>query len=657
MDPILNAFGQPAIKTDVFGAFEFLSEGQKYVRPRVFKACCAQIKLDVNSKALFNALDIRNKGSFEFEDMETVFFQKRESWSKDMLVFFSELLSCDFMFDTSNRCTLTGGQIVNLLRDTKGKWQKRIVALHEFVIKYTNEEISDEAFDLEFKKVKKGWTLQIRDRRSAVVRTATTALAKLGQRRSKIMSRHAGSLVEVLFECVRMKIECISLAGIHCLHSIISSVPDPRKKLPIFSQLCHQAREKFVDSRRIAMVLITKKIDFYIEHKNTIVGPVWKKLDALLVAVKFGLRDADAEVRVMSYGLMARAEILEIPGVDDTLRKLLHGVPRRAYEDEKQRLKDNNLLPIKLGGKGSVERKESSPRSTRESPVPDKPINAQRFNGRGPYTNFAETNPEDVNVGYDNKMSEVGISKSTAAIYRPKKQNELDLQDVLSSSDGTFSDVKIQSLDRMTSLFMNKSITDETIRKAMSIIQLAETHAVDQIVIELYLVKHGFDPRLIGEGYKEYLGLNNFYEKVFPRRPLGISVVVLRGNAIVSSVQDYLYNDIQLGSRVIAINGRRMDNRGYKAVMKELQNGKLPLAIRFKRRRAKTKNSTSPTNSVESTDTIWNDEEVDAKSESILNEMKSMMASTSRQSSGMNNTLSHDIQAIKIMHNSNRQRP
>jgi len=629
--PVLNGYGQPAVTSDIFAAFEFLSEGEKYVRPRNFKSHCKEMKLDGDHGALFKAIDIRKEGSFEFQDFEKV-FMNRQTWSAELGQFFTTLLSCEFMFDTGLPTSLSGSEINKLLKDTKGKWQKRIRALTEFVIIYTREKVTKDTFDAEFRKVKKGWGLQLTDRRSAVVRNATLALAKLGQRRPRQMSKYTGSLIEILFECVRTKVEVISLSGIHCATSLVVCVPDPLKKLPIFSQLCIQAQSKFVDSRRVAMELITKKTDYYIETKKTIVSQVWKKLNSLLCNDKFGLRDADANVRVMSYGLMARAELLKISGVDESIRKILSGVPKRAYEDEKLRLQVGKLLPKRLGGHLTTE---------------------CTFSGAAtPFGMSPSRTPEPVArttaVSFDERKNDTQSvnGRQTKSMNVHPDQAEI-LQSFNSAAPQPSSFEKSKSIRKLTDIFsVDDSIQNPIIRKTLAIIVSGEDNNIDQNAIEAYLAQIGIAAKLVEEAYAEYLQLHLMYEKLFERRPLGISVVIYRGNAVVSSIQDPMHSDIQLGSRIIAINGRRMDKRGYNALMKVLQGGKMPLRIRLRKRDGNAEYKNCDDDGEEP----WKDDGVMENQETMLEEMRKLM-SPQRE---MNPAASKSgIQAIKAMHKTN----
>merc|ERR1719184_743160 len=356
------------------------------------------------------------------------------------------------------------------------------------------------------------------------------------------------------------------------------------------------------------MSLITKKTDYYIEAKKTIVPTVWKRLNSLLCNDKFGLRDADADVRVMSYGLMTRAEMLKIKGVDESIRLILVGVPKKAYEDEKHRLLAEKLLPKTLGGIFEADG-IMIPRSlTSVLSAAQLPLSSNELVG--------------AKIACEEKAN-IKANISRNGLIAPPDQSELfeGFNNPLPDPPEHVKSMSIKKLSEKFSTISDCDVDNQTILKTLGIIRIGEKNDIDQNAIEAYLEQISIPRRVVEEAYSEYLEIHHMNERLFERRPLGISVIIYKGNAVISSIQNSNFNDIQLGSRIVAINGERMDNKGYRALMKVLQDGKLPLRIRIKRRSVRVEEIKN--NSVEND--AWSDEDVQKDEDNILKEMEKIL--------------------------------
>jgi len=596
MSGVLNAFGAPCSKSDVFGAFELLSEGEKHIKSKQLSYWVSQMGLGFDKKtekAIFKELDTNRNNRLEFSDLEKV-FAEADSWSDNLRKFFEALMSMEFLFDTSKKCTNSPKEITALLKDIKGKWQHRIVAMNEFVIRYTNEKVKPATFDAEMKKTKKGWTLQLKDRRSAVCRAACIALGKLAQRRPRQMAKWSDYLMAVLFECNRIKIEVIHVSARNCLNAFVENVPDPLKRLPIFSTLCKQAQENFVDSRLAAWELITLKCDYYITKKGLFPDSVWKELKKILTMDKYGIRDADSQVRLLAYGLLARAEKLGAAGHEEIMRKLLYGVVKKAFEDEKARLLSEGLIPSKSDGNSaaSPKAKQMAQRMVTATGVQASPDGEEKDNSMAtiaevdpnapaasPFSGFGLGDDDGLAPMHDDGLSPLPEMKQQSSDDLLSPDFEAPKQRVRKSI------LRLGTALQARGFSSKGNVADTLMRTAMAIIHAAEQEGVDQDKTEAYLASQGIPRELIEEGYKEYCFQNNMYSKEFQKRPLGFSVVTSRKGVIVAKLQDKLLTGVEVGSRIISVNGHAVNKQGYEKCMRHLQREEMPLQIRFKARR------------------------------------------------------------------------
>jgi len=351
---VLNAFKEPVHKADLFSGFEWLTDGDGIrLKKRVFETKLASmgINLDKPSKTkLFQELDIQSQKWVSFENLEKVYHDG--NWSPNLREFFIRLCSCDHLYDPNNgEKEFSVPEIHKALEGTSAKWKLRIQAMRDFVKKANKPKISGQKFQDEFKKVKEAFCIQLKDRRSQVAREAAIALGKLAIIRYNEMTRWASRLIEVLFECARMKVEVISMSADNCIKCIIKHVPDAKRKFPILTRLISAAQETNVDVRRFAFQYLTIVSDQYIEERGAFPKPIWKRLEALLTHNKFGLNDATQQVRFLAYGILARGEMLRQPEAQKIVGRLV-GVPKRTYEAQREELVRSGELPKNLGGSG-----------------------------------------------------------------------------------------------------------------------------------------------------------------------------------------------------------------------------------------------------------------------------------------------------------------
>ena len=118
------------------------------------------------------------------------------------------------------QCILSGGQydpqhgrseidldeITKMLKDTKADWRKRIECMESLSRQLTSEKLSVDKFHSIFRSNHVGLTKQARDRRSNVMRVACETEAKIIRRWRKEFSKYGTTLIEYMYELVRLKI-------------------------------------------------------------------------------------------------------------------------------------------------------------------------------------------------------------------------------------------------------------------------------------------------------------------------------------------------------------------------------------------------------------------------------------------------------------------
>jgi len=351
-DEVLNSFGEPVHKTDLFSRFEWLSEGEGRVRKRQFESRLISMGLSLDkaeAAKMFRHIDVSKSQRFNFENFEQA-FKDEESWTENLREFFSTLLSCAYLYDpgiATETEEMSVADIQKLLENKRGKWTLRVQAMRDFVKKASRQKISDEKFEAEFRKVKESFCTQLKDGRSALVREATMALGQLALIRPNAMTRWSSRLLEVLFECVRIKIEVISMSADDCIKCFIKNVPDSRRKYPILSRLLAGCKDNNVELRRYAIKYLTIVVDQYITECGSFPKTIWGRLEKLINSPKSGIQDADQRVRFSAYGLLFRGELSRLPEAQRIASKLI-GVPKKTYEAQKNKLRSAGCLPDEL---------------------------------------------------------------------------------------------------------------------------------------------------------------------------------------------------------------------------------------------------------------------------------------------------------------------
>lgn len=339
---VLNAFKEPVHEGDLRGCFEWLSGGDRRVLKKRFYSSYTLMGLNLKKSdmlMLFQVFDVSREQCFTAEELIEV-FSKHETWSPILLKFFRKLLSCTYLYDSelAESKVMSFPEIQKLLRHTNSKWEERIQAMRDFVIKTNQTKYTEEKFNKEFRKVKEPFCIQLKDRRSAVVREAAMAIGHMAINRSIQMTRWAPRLIQILFECARLKIEAISKAADDCIKCIVKHVPDKEPQWPILSRLTTGCEDANVDVRRFAMQYLTILIEGYLGERDSPFEEVWMRLKVLLEKPRNGLKDADEQVRFSAYGLLARGELAGVSEAGLIVSRL-RGVRKRTYMKQKDKLR------------------------------------------------------------------------------------------------------------------------------------------------------------------------------------------------------------------------------------------------------------------------------------------------------------------------------
>lgn len=287
-----TAFGEPATERDLIHIFDVLNENNDdRIQFREFTKHIEKCGCKLN----------RDDARKVFDHISTLADDKiinKHAWVNGVNIAHENVLT-----DKIYKAIISGGQydpqpgrseidldeITKTLKDTKAEWRKRIECMESLSRQLTTNKMSTDKFHSIFRSNHVGLTKQARDRRSNVMRVACETEAKLICRWKKEFSKYGCTLIEHIYELVRLKIEINNRCGKNVLNCLVKNCPD-RSKLRFLeligkeantSQYKHLKKDLF----DVLLVYFHHQTDSLKEDEN-----FWK---TLMEITKKGVQDVD----------------------------------------------------------------------------------------------------------------------------------------------------------------------------------------------------------------------------------------------------------------------------------------------------------------------------------------------------------------------------
>ena len=287
-----NCFGEPATEEDLIHIFDVLNENNDdRIQFREFQKfidnCGCKLNRDDARKAFDHIADLADDKIINKYAWVNGINRANENPLTEKC--YRRIVAGGQYDPQPGRSEIDLDEITKTLKDTKAEWRKRIECMESLSRQLTTEKMSTDKFHSIFRSNHVGLTKQARDRRSNVMRVACETEAKIIRRWTKEFSKYGCTLIEYIYELIRIKIKVNNQYGKAVLICLVKNCPD-RSKLKFLEALGKEANtSKYQNLKKdlfdVLLIYFNHQTDSLKEDEE-----FWK---LLMSVTKKGVEDVD----------------------------------------------------------------------------------------------------------------------------------------------------------------------------------------------------------------------------------------------------------------------------------------------------------------------------------------------------------------------------